>query len=85
MLHRRWYFVAALLLRVKPAFFRSDLEYVRRLGACTSASAYEQEVRRVRGEYVRERDYGFARRVLKLRLSVRRMLSVGDAVWKTER
>ena len=82
MLHRRWAFLAPLVLRLNPALFRSDFEYVRRLGACMDAASYEQEVRRVRGEYVRERDYGFARRVLKLRLSGRRMLTLGGAVWE---
>jgi hypothetical protein len=80
-LHRRSRLIALVVLRVNPSFFNTDLKILRQVALCESRSSYERDVVQLRNDYLREKDYGLSRRLLKLRLSVGRMIAVGAEVW----
>jgi hypothetical protein len=69
-LHRRAWPVAPLLRWLAPEFFAPDLELVRGLGRMSSAAALNEEIADF---YAHPLNRGFAKRRLRLRLSVRRV------------
>lgn len=69
-LHRRAWPVAPVLRWLAPDFFAPDLELVRGLGRMSSAAALNEEIADF---YAHPHNRGFAKRRLRLRLSVRRV------------
>ncbi len=81
-LHPPWCMIAVWLFRVRPQIFSTDVQIVRQLGRVTSGANFVAEVRDLRTDYARHRDFGFAHRHLRRRLSTERLLNVGKMVWK---
>jgi hypothetical protein len=80
-LYPPWAAVLPLLLRVAPAVLATDLQIVRQLGLVTSGSNFAAEVRDIRGDYQRKKDFGILRRWLRLRLSRERLFDA-SRVWQ---
>ena len=80
-LHPPWSSLAALLLRVFPSFFATDLDVVRQIGRVASTNNLSAEVRGIRNEYQRRRDFGLTRRLLRRRLSSGRIFASAKSCW----
>lgn len=71
--------LARLLWRLRPAYFRQDLELIESVADCTSVSEVRAEVNSFRAYY---RPKGFARRVLHLRVSGHRLVRLAAQVFQ---
>ena len=84
MIHRRWLPVAAVIMKMKPSFFRTDLQIIRQLGLVTSRANLLAEVQDLRSDYGRRKDFGFVRRRLRLRLSGERILRLAGILLRSK-
>jgi hypothetical protein len=80
-LYPPWSILAPVLLKALPGLFRTDLRIVQQLGYVTSRDALLSEVRELHADYVRNRDFGVARRFFRLRLSGSRILQRSRYIW----
>ena len=71
----RW--LVRLLWRMRPVYFRQDLELIESVADCTSVSEVRSELNSFRYYY---RPRGFGRRLLHLRLSGQRLLRLAAQV-----
>lgn len=69
------------LTALYPAAFRVDRVIVARLGEIKEFEHLAHEIRDIRADYHRESDFGFERRMLKRRLSSKRILETAAPLW----
>ena len=81
-LHSPWSVLVPVLLRIRPASLSTDIDILRQLGRVESGSNLASEVRGLRTDYLRHKDYGLMRRALKFRLSGERILFSAKEFWK---
>ena len=77
-LHRRAWVVAPLLRVIAPGYFAADYDLIRDLGRLTRASGLNDDLADF---YSHPRNIGFARRRLKVRLSVRLVTKLVNRVF----
>jgi len=82
-LHRPWSWLAPAILRIKPGLFSTDLLIIEQLGRLTSGKNLSAELRDLRADYFRHRDFGWLRRYFKLRLSGRRISKACQSLWES--
>lgn len=70
---RRAVGLGKLIWRLRPSYFEPDLELIRDVSQCTSASAVQAELNCFR---YRNRTSGFCRKVLGVRLSGRQLVKL---------
>jgi len=70
-----------LLYRFGPSLFRNDIEVLRQIGRVSSMNNLVAEVRDLRNDYVRRKDFGLLRKTFKMRLSGDRILSAAKPLW----
>lgn len=75
-LHQPWAWASPIILKLRPQVLATDLQIVRQLGLVSSGTNLTVEIRDIRTDYLRQRDYGFLRRALRLRLSRARIARV---------
>lgn len=83
-LHPPWSSVFPLINATNASFFAVDLKILKRLGAIDNWSIFVNEVRTIRSDYQREKDFGFARKHLRLRLSSERILTMAWGLWSAK-
>ena len=82
LLHRRSLPLARILLLTNPSFFATDFAIIRQLGLIDSRAQLAVEARDLWKDYLRCGDFGLMRRVLKVRISGKQLLRVGEEVWQ---
>jgi hypothetical protein len=80
-LHSPWRWWAGFLARSFPTSLVTDLDIVRQLGRIASTNNLSAEVRGIRSEYQRRRDFGITRRFLRRRLSSARIFAAAKECW----
>jgi hypothetical protein len=80
-----WSLIAPILCRIAPNLISTDIRIIKQLGLVESRVNFSAEVKDLRIEYVRKRDFGFFRRSLRLRLSRQRILSASKRLWTKSR
>ncbi len=79
--HRPWAWLTPILVRLFPSLLRTDIAIVEQLGRVSNAVNLAAEVRDLRMDYLRQRDYGLARRSLRFRLSGQRIIKLSRQMW----
>jgi len=81
LLHSPWSWLSPFILRLAPGLVSTDLLIIQELGRIKSGANLSAEVRDIRTEYRRKRDFGVLRRVFKMRLSTKRIFSISKSFW----
>jgi len=81
LLHFPWSWLSPLISRLAPGLVSTDLQIIQQLGRVESGANLSAELRDIRTEYRRKRDFRLLRRVFKMRLSTQRTFSVSKSFW----
>jgi hypothetical protein len=81
-LYPPWAQLSWLIRMAAPGLIETDLQIVRQLGLAASGSNFAAEVRDIRGDYGRKKDFGILRKWFRLRLSRERIFNCSKPLWQ---